>query len=238
MNADSLPAKNSWRIIAALAMVVLFTIVPALVHGYYSNRWGAPADLSAAAERLASFPKTIGKWNYVSDLRELPPAVCEELGLAGYISRDYQNHATGETVSVLLMVGQPGKLLRHEPDVCYANRDNKQEGEAFETKVTPEDANKFRTLRYTSPSATGEKFTVTYGMKAEGSNWDVPYWRRFEFTGGSHLFKLQVLSTAPSASFERSVKTSKAFLSDFLPTFNQWLEGEQPKAAANPTSHS
>jgi hypothetical protein len=130
------------------------------------------------------------------------------------------------------MVGQPGKLLRHEPDICYANRANKQEGEPLVTVLDRDPNDKFRTLRYTSPSAIGEKFTVTYGMKNDESNWDVPYWRRLELAGGTRLFKIQVLSLAASGNFERATEVSKDFLNDFINEFDRWLAHDRAASEA------
>ena len=50
--------KNPIRIVAALALIV----GAGLVHGAWTNRWGAPPQLAALAGRLRTLPKALGDW--------------------------------------------------------------------------------------------------------------------------------------------------------------------------------
>ncbi len=78
----------SWRLTFACVLVATFTIVPAIIEGIYSNRWGIRPDMSAAAEQLEHFPKEFGPWSYVREGDPVSDAVSRALSLAGYVWRE------------------------------------------------------------------------------------------------------------------------------------------------------
>ena len=119
----------SKQVLLALTAAVVLTVVPALIEGHYVNRWGTPPDLNGAAQRVESFPREFGDWAFVESGESLPAEVCRELGIVGYLTRVYKHRESGKMVRVLLMVGQTGPLLRHPPNICYANMANEQIGD-------------------------------------------------------------------------------------------------------------
>ena len=80
--------------IAAAAM----TVIPGWAHGRFTNRWGPPADLQAAADRMDRLPHRVGAWVYLEDGESLTPDARAELGVAHFVNRIYQNSVTGRTV--------------------------------------------------------------------------------------------------------------------------------------------
>jgi hypothetical protein len=214
------------RLLLAILAAAALTVAPALIEGRYVNRWRAPRDLTLAASRLKDFPKTIGSWQFIGDSDQLPDEVCQELRLSGYFNRRYRDQQSGDVVQLLLMLGQPGALLRHEPDVCYVRRGHKQEGQPAQLTVGDTTANKFRTLRYSSGVPGAGRFTVSYGLKTDETSWDVPYWRRLEFAGAPRLFKIQVLSEDLRGA-DTSTKTNELFLTEFVTAFDTWISQEQ-----------
>src|SRR5688572_23591086 len=116
------------RIGTALTFAAVLTIGPALLAGHYLNRWGTTAELDAAAARLLKFPNEFGPWKVAHEGEPLTKSVQEELGVVSYVTRQYVNRDNGALVNLLLMVGQPGPLLRHPPNICYANRANREVG--------------------------------------------------------------------------------------------------------------
>src|SRR6186713_932973 len=104
------------RLVVALAAAGALTIVPALIEGHYVNRWGTPPDLSGAADKVEHLPKRFGDWTFTKDLDPLHEVAIRELAVAGYVSRSYTRQKDSANVSVLLMVGQSGPLIRHPPN--------------------------------------------------------------------------------------------------------------------------
>jgi len=115
----------AWQTKISLSVLLLtvLTVVPAILHGQLSNRWGEMADLTRAAERLQEFPAKIGQWIRSGEGKRLRDAIARELGFAGYIHRKYANLDSGDEVTLLLMVGRPGPLVRHPPEICYSSQD-------------------------------------------------------------------------------------------------------------------
>jgi hypothetical protein len=217
------------RILLALVAAAVLTIVPALIEGKYVDRWGTPPDLTAAAGQVDRFPREFGEWKSTHDGEPLAPAVCKELGVAGYISRTYTNRKTGTAVRVLFMVGEAGLLLRHPPYICYANMDNQQLGDMTKmaAKTTKPDS-EFNVLEYRrAQSVTNDRFLVAYGM-ANGPIWKVPALPRIEFGAAPLLYKVQMLvSLDPAETREQGSATLQQFAGDFAAAFQKHLEATQ-----------
>ncbi len=90
----------------------------------------------------------------------------ERLAWQGMSGASYTNRDDGTAVSLLLMVGDSGPLIRHPPYICYANRANEQIGEMTKIRVdTTKPASEFNLLVYRRPqSLTNDRFLVAYSM--------------------------------------------------------------------------
>ncbi len=211
----------SKQLVLALVAVAALTIIPALIEGHYVSRWGTPPDLAGAAERVGSFPREFGNWTFVEDGEALHPEVCRELGIVGYMTRAYKNRKSGATVSVLLMVGQSGPLLRHPPYICYANMANEQIGDMTKlASSTTTPAGEFNLLEYKrARTVTNERFLVAYGL-ATDAIWKVPDMPRIAFGAAPLLYKVQLLAALdPSQSREVGTALLKQFVDDFSAAF-------------------
>ena len=78
----------------------------------------------AAARSVEDFPRQFGEWKQHGDDETMPEEALRELRCSGYINRHYVNQKLGREVTVLLMVGQSGPLVRHPPEICYGNQAN------------------------------------------------------------------------------------------------------------------
>jgi hypothetical protein len=183
-------------LLLAIVAAASLTVVPALVQGRLVHRWGTPPDMSAAAQQLAKFPRSIDDWDVSQDGEPLSEGICRELGLVGHVSRVYKNRSTGDVVTLLLMLGQSGRLVRHPPDICYANRANEQVGEATTMSVdTTTPPSEFRLLEYRKNSLAGDdSFQVAYGLTTD-TTWSAPKYPRIAFGGSPHVYKVQLLTS-------------------------------------------
>jgi hypothetical protein len=204
--------------IAMVVATVLLTAVPAVVHGLWSRRWRNPADIATAAQAVEAFPTQIGDWKQHGDEEKMPEEAIRELRCAGYIDRHYVNQKLGRDVTVLLMVGPSGPLVRHPPEICYGNRANQLLQDPVDVKVASSDAQNhtFRFLRYKNEGAASGEFSVCYGWSADGT-WDVPEYPRLRFGGEPLLYKLQVLTTDPVPHDGSLPVATAQFLNEFLP---------------------
>ena len=103
----------------AVVLIAALTVLSGIVHGRMSNRWGPSPDTLAAAAKLAEIPQRFGDWRQ-QGADELDKSSRDELQPAGYFVRRYENRQTGDIVSVTLLLGRPGPISVHTPEVCLA----------------------------------------------------------------------------------------------------------------------
>lgn len=202
----------------AITAVILLTVLPAVLQGRFVNRWGTPRNLSVAGKQLHEFPRQVGDWISVEDERPLSESVCRELGLVEHFHRQYVHAESGERLDVLLMVGPPGRLVRHPPEVCYANRANQQVGDVLPLEVKAGTAShQFKLLNFTRKSQPMPSyFWVAYAYSTEEGRWHTPSSPRMEFGNAHGLYKLQVLAEATDDGAQQRVQE---FLGKFVESF-------------------
>jgi hypothetical protein len=98
-------------ILAAGACLAL--VAAGLVHGFWTDRWATAPDTAAAAARLDSVPLVIGEWEGTDKPTQAGP------GVVGCVQRFYHSRARNVTVVLMLVVGRPGPIAAHNPEVCY-----------------------------------------------------------------------------------------------------------------------
>ncbi len=211
-------AVSTW---IGLAVVVALTVGVGLVHGKYSNRWGKPADMAGAAERVRSLPELIGDWE-MRDSSDFSENVVKQLQCEGYVNRIYVHRKTGDTVSVAVLVGPPGPISVHTPEVCYPSMNLEVIQKAETQKVELEgQANEFSSVLFRSRGLEAEKLRVWYSWASHG-RWQVPKLSpRMAFSGSPMLFKVQVASRVEGAGGKEDADPCQVFINDFVPVANQ-----------------
>src|SRR5262245_25371792 len=99
-----------------LSAGAVLLVLSGLVHGIWTQRWGAPVELTAAAARLQEFPLDVGDWK--GQPLELDADAMAKAEAAGYVARIFRHPTKGE-VRMLLLCGRPGPVSLHTPDVCF-----------------------------------------------------------------------------------------------------------------------
>lgn len=202
-----------------MACMCATAVVPYVQPG---NLYGVPAasPTADAALRVSQLPEAFGEWMYEGLETNLDDGVVEELGIYTYTSRIYRHRMSGDRVSLLLMLGTPGRLVRHPPDICYSNRGSRALDKRVLTLSPEDDAHSFATLTYASTSPMEPLgFAVAYGYTT-GQKWDVPRFPRLTYGGEDVLYKMQVL-VAPNEHHdtEALVEINHDFLRDFINAF-------------------
>ncbi|TWT97590.1 hypothetical protein Pla108_17420 [Botrimarina colliarenosi] len=205
----------------SIVVAVGLTVAAAVVHGNYLHRWGAPVDLSAAGGSIDRLDESLGPWHALEDGTPLTSFVSRELGLVNHLNRWFENAETGRRLQLLLMVGQPGPLVRHPPTVCYANRAHEQVAPAKLLAIPYKDAiNEFALLSYKPSRAHDtERFFVAYGHSV-GGEWGAPDFPRIAYGSSPALYKVQVLANRLGDETEQVViEDIRSFLSGFVASF-------------------
>jgi Protein of unknown function (DUF3485) len=219
-----------WQLTMGLAAIALLTIGPAILQGRYTNRWQIPSELSVDADALARFPTHIGSWEAAERGDPLPTAVTKELGIVSYLSRFYRRHNSDDAVLLLLMVGQPGRLLRHTPNICFANQANTLLDES-QIDVAPEagkSLNKtsvFRLLKYRPDSKLRDPFRVAYAFTTDGT-WAVPKLPRLSYGGCPALYKAHIQAIEPFSAAHSGELPIEDFVHQFVLAFTEFQQEE------------
>jgi hypothetical protein len=207
------------RLIPVLSVVVLLaaTLGAGALHGRLSGRWGLEATAQSAAERLTpDFPTAFGNWQQIAEL-PMQDEVVGILQCPAYISRRYKHEQTGDIATVAVLLGPPGPISVHTPEVCYSSREFSISGERRKVTVNAPQGREqsFWELPLKTNNVHASPLRVLYGWSA-GKNWEAARYPRFGYGGLSHLYKLQVAVTANASKKSTEFDAGRDFLEAFL----------------------
>ncbi|MEX2187366.1 MAG: exosortase-associated EpsI family protein [Pirellulales bacterium] len=210
------------RIPLTIVAILVATVLAGALHGRYSQRWGAPADIVAIAERLGDVPTQIGPWRMESSA-ELEDEVQEILRCQGSLKRQYINLQTGASVTVALLLGPAGPIAVHTPEICFSSRDYDIVGEKSVEKLTTsaDVPSEFWASNFRGKSLAAERIRVYYGWST-GDGWIASDSARFEFSGQPWLYKIQVAGPVSDADPSDS-DSCRQFLEVFVPAIQSML---------------
>jgi len=218
-----------WPPSFALALVLL-TIAPAVWHGQILRRWGIPDELAYHATTIEELPEQLGEWRLVAKGDPVKEHVREQLKLQGYLHRIYEHAGTGQRVSLLLMVGTAGPLVRHPPEICYESQANRLASSTLLDVERDGHTSRFRLLEFSSRSPVPQDFLIAYAFGSEG-HWDNPSSPRLAYAGKSMLYKVQVLTDASRERDRLQPQGMKAFIGELVPVLNARFEAEKQPAS-------
>jgi hypothetical protein len=202
-------------------LLLVSTVAAGILHARMTNSWKLSPASRVARERLAgALPRDFGNWRFDHDL-EFPPAVLDVLEQPAYFSRVYQHAQTGDTVTVAVIVGQPGPVAVHTPEICYSSRDYTVAGDRTKHEIVAADGRRHELwkLSLDANQADALPLEVVYGWTT-GTAWEATERPRYAFGGLSHLYKLQLAAVAA----ERRGKSEFSPLEDFLTGFLSQLQ--------------
>jgi hypothetical protein len=204
------------RIAAAAALIV----AAGLVHGSWTNRWGASPALAALAARFDSVPITVGDWQAVPF--QLGARERKMAGAEACLSRVYTNPGRGTSVSVLLLGGLPGKITTHTPDVCYRGAGYELSTPApFDYRPrTDGPCAAFRTALATRGGANPSALRIFWTWHAS-TGWAAPENARWSFAPEPTLCKLYVVRETGGAAVDPDRDPCRDFLDVFLPELDR-----------------
>ena len=206
------------------------TVAAGLVEGRLSNRWGEPADLVSAAERVAQVPEQFGDWKMQSS-RPFDEDTLAMLQCAGHFTRVYVNSLTGDTISMALLVGPTGPTAIHTPEVCYSSRNQtiieSPTEIATRPKTVPGETLWRMTFRANDPEQALQR--VFYGWAGTDGHWRAAKDPRYEYGGEPLLYKIQLASGTTQQADKEGSDPCRRFLQDFLPVVDATLFGTARK---------
>jgi hypothetical protein len=219
------------RLMIVASAVIGTTLLVGAIQGKLSRRWGVPADVTTLGERLESLPGNdlVGKdgpWQLAENSR-LEPAIANILECVGHLKRTYVHRQTGETVNVAVMLGPPGPIAVHTPEICYSARDYKFEHarERVEVPTVEGRTDAFWALTLDAKNPGDNRLRVYYAWTV-GGPWQASERPRFQFSGQPCLYKIQLACPAPSVGSTETGDACRRFLEAFVPALDRVLPHE------------
>jgi hypothetical protein len=214
-------------------LVLVLTTGSGTVAGRLTNRWGPPPDRAAAAERLARVPDTFGDWRLLVEA-PLEEGVAEMLQCAGWRNRSYRNRQTGDTVHVSILLGPPGPISVHTPEVCFTSQGHHLAGPAVArsylvSSETPADRSNgpdprpiAQFWKATFDPDLGESTTlIAYYGWCDGRSWRAPRHARLAFGGLPYLYKMQLATKVARRPGHQLADPCDDFLRQFVPALDR-----------------
>lgn len=222
--------KSFLSLFIGVAIIFAITLATTFYVGANWGRWNSFAGIDEAGELIRSIPLSVGDWKAEED-RTLDITSVNMLELASYIVRHYKNARTGESVSVILMIGPTGRLAVHTPAVCFGGRNYQSDGPAVRVKFTPtladSEENTFWRHSFTNNAYDGDCRVFYYALST-GNNWLALDNPRFELSNFRYLYKLHCEAIVPAGTnFRDNGDVISRFLKDFLPEIQPYLIGHE-----------
>lgn len=175
--------------------------------------------LDELAARLKAVPLTVGDWQ--GEELQTNEAVVRAADCAGMIQRSYTNTRDGRQVSFMILVGKPGPLSVHLPDICYRGAGYRSQGDASkaELEIASRTA-EFRVLDMANSTGPVARHLRIYHSWNNGSGWTTPGVPRVAFARSAYLFKLYVTTPATSAPDPGDQDVCRDFIVSCLPTID------------------
>lgn len=216
----------------ATALVTVIVISSGFAAGTLANRWSDRAELNEVAKSLKTLPEACGEWRLISET-EIDPEIVEMLACTGYLNRSYRRQGAHDTVHVAIVVGPPGRIAVHTPEICYVSQGFHLEQAPVRRSFELPDGSRGE-FTYTSflPDAIGpesESRLIAYHAFSDGGSWQSPERPRFAFGGRPYLMKLQLAGRTEADSTQHVSDPCRNFLEAFLPVLERAGLGRQPR---------
>jgi len=163
------------------------------LHGRSSNRWGIDNALQRAADQLLQpLPTRLGNWRLLAE-QPFTAEVVQMLQCPAHICRTYTNDQTGGSINVAVIIGPPGPISVHTPEICYSSEDFQVTKGRVATNLRDRGGQEhsFWELRLQANDVSATPLRVMYGW-GTGGVWSASDRPRFAYGGVPYLYKIQV----------------------------------------------
>lgn len=177
--------------LAAVALLVTMTVASGVAYRA-DDREVSTQQLQEIVKSMASFPQEIDSWRQTS-APEMRDAAIRELQCEGFVNRVFENRPSSRIAHALILLGPPGTISAHTPEVCYATRDYEILGDSERITLTggDGDAQSFWLTRVRRRDASAQVLRVYHAWSTDAT-WRASSNPRIEFTFAPRLFKSQI----------------------------------------------
>ena len=191
------------KLMLPIVATVLLLAVGTYYQGVYSERW-VPQNsekLEAFTKRIARVPMQIGNWEGKDNT--ISPEEFKKTNCTAYVSRQYTNTKSGDSVSVYLVSGTARHCTIHSPDWCYQGAGFKMQGkpETYQmTSVEVPEPPEFSTAVF-KKQEDGIRIFWAY---SEDGKWVGPRFAKTALAGKPAMYKIYLIGP-PTGSTEGPV---------------------------------
>lgn len=212
----------NFRVLVYGALAAAATLGAGYWSGERTQRWGVAPDLKEMGGNLEALPDGLAGWK-MEQAQEIQDNAARILQCSGYIWRRYVNQDSSDRrVTGSVVLGPPGPISLHDPDVCFIGAGYKSEGKQSVQDFKVGDAEvPFRTVVLRSNEPGGRRIKVIWAWN-NGAGWKAPDYPRIWFAGGRYLFKAQFVCPVDREESDADEILS-AFVSEFLPAVDKQM---------------
>src|SRR6476620_489551 len=113
-------SRKPWIFLFTGTVVLFGTLWGSWLQGRMVNQRGANNELLMTAAKQLKEPLSIqlGNWKLLNE-NAFSEDVVRLLQWPAHLSRSYINQQTGDVVNLMVIVGPPGPISVHRPEICY-----------------------------------------------------------------------------------------------------------------------
>ncbi len=212
------------RQFAPIGIAALLILGGMLYQGKHTERWGDLNSelLAEFTENLKTVPPTFGNWT--SEEAPLSPDEFKRTDCTGYISRNYANDLTGDTVSLYSVVGTARHVTIHSPDWCYVGAGFTMEGDPHPYNIDVDGTlQEFTTATFVKSTAEGTKRLRIFWAYTDDGQWHGPAAPKAFFAGRPALCKIYLITNIDLEDDDIDANPSIQFAKEFIPIMNKEL---------------
>jgi hypothetical protein len=229
--------KQFWLAALSGVAVLCGTLWGGWLQGRMATRWGADVLLASAAQRLKQpLSEQHGNWRLLNET-PFSADVARMLQCPAHIHRSYVHQQTGEEVIVSVIIGPPGPMAAHTPEICYSSQDFSLLGDRSPVTIVDRQEREHSLWQVSMEPHNVMRGTqrVLYGW-GTGNKWSAKTDARFAYAGEPYLYKIQL--AGPLSAPDDEFKPCEDFLGSFLPEIQNLLVPTQPNRLAALPSES
>ena len=175
-----------------IVLSIALTVLSGVLRGMVDQRWGMVDGMADAAARVEALPEEFGDWKAVR-VAPIGEDAAKMLRCAGSTVRTYVHKQTGQSVSLIFLVGPAGPLAIHTPDVCYGSNNYTAVESRRQKTIRDVNGNEhpFSVITFAENELGQRLLRVYYAWNSNG-DWLAPSTPRTAFAGLPMLYKVQV----------------------------------------------
>lgn len=181
-----------WKVDLAVVVIVLLAVVTARIQGKGGRLEEEQAFMKRAKPGVEALPLDLGGWRMLED-QPLTERTLAILQCPSHVNRTYGDDATGDRLTMTVLLGPSGPLVSHSPEVCLPSTQYEMLSPSKSKEVELSDGKKLPLLEATFQARDlgRQVVRIYYAWIRPDGTWVAPSNPRWTLGGDLGLVKLQ-----------------------------------------------